>query len=423
MLIAAKAPLARRLAGWGLRAALAAVFLWQCGRLTDPALLRPSDFVEYWSAGRLNLAGANPYGAAELFALQHDYGCPDDRPVTMYNPPWALPFVMPFGALDYGTGRLAWLLLHFALVLVCAGAAWRLLGGPHERRWLAWALALTFFPTLIALRMGQLGPLMLAGLVGFLYFLRRRWDGAAGLALVAALVKPQLFHLVGLALVLWALRERRWQVLGGAAAGLVVATGLALATNPHVLAQYADLMAHRPPAECLSPTLGAVLRTAFGRERFWLQFLPPLAGIAWLLPYWLRHRRDWDWSVRLSPVLLVSLLTTSYGAWAFDLVVLLLPVLATAASLCRAGHRRAALAVLAAYLVLNAAALAMNLLGVDGFWFVWLTPALLIGTWALTPASAAGSIPHHEAHVPPPLWRHRGPRHGDAAGPPQALPR
>jgi len=45
---------------------------------------------------------------------------------------------MPFAALDYGSARLAWLLAHFALVLGCAGAAWRLLGGPPSRRALAW---------------------------------------------------------------------------------------------------------------------------------------------------------------------------------------------------------------------------------------------------------------------------------------------
>ncbi len=372
-------PGARRFIGWGLRAAVVVVFLWQCSRLTDPALLRPSDFVEYWSAGRLNLAGGNPYAAEELFALQRDYGCPEDRPVMMYNPPWALPFVMPFGALDYGPARLAWLLLHLGLVLFCAAAAWRLFGGPPARRWLAWGLALTFFPTLIALRMGQVAPLMLAGLVGFLYFLRRGLDGAAGLALLPALVKPQLFHLLGLAVLLWAVRERRWWVLGGTAAGLAVATGLALAPNPHVLRQYADVMTHHPPAECLSPTLGAVLRMSFGRQRFWLQFLPPLLGVAWLVPHWLRHRRAWDWQEQLPLLLLVSLLTTSYGAWAFDLVVLLLPVLGTAAVLARPGRRSLALGALAGYLALNALALGLNLLGVDGFWFLWLTPAALVG--------------------------------------------
>lgn len=369
--------MASRLIRWGLRAAVVALLLWQCGRLTDPNLLRPSDFVEYWSAGRLNLAGDNPYGSDQLFALQRDYGCPADRPVMMYNPPWTLPFVMPFAALDYGTGRLAWLLVQFALVLCCAGAAWLLFGGPRERRWLAWALTLTFFPTLIALRMGQIAPLMFAGLVGFLWFMRQSRGWLAGLALLPAMVKPQLFHLLWLALLLWAVHGRRWSVLLGAGLGLVAATGLALAANPRVLVQYADVMTHHPPAESLSPTLGAVLRRAFGRERFWLQFLPPLAGVVWLVPYWWRRRRNWDWREQMSPLLLVSLLTTSYGAWAFDLVVLLLPVLRTAAALCRAERGSVALLAAGGYLGANALALALNSGGVDGFWFVWMTPVAL----------------------------------------------
>ncbi|HKI33776.1 MAG TPA: glycosyltransferase 87 family protein [Gemmataceae bacterium] len=388
-LTVAKAPSARRLAAWGVRAAVVAVLLWQCTRLTDPALLRPSDFVEYWSAGRLNLAGRNPYGAEELFALQRDYGCPDDRPVMMYCPPWALPFVMPFGALDYGSGRLAWLLLHFGLVLVCAAAAWQMFGGSPGRRWVAFGLALTFFPTLITLRMGQLAPLLFAGLLGFLYFLRQGRGLLAGLALLPATLKPQLFHLVWLALLLWAVRARRWSVLCGAALGLVVATGLALAPNPNVLGEYADVMTHHPPAECLSPTLGSVLRLFFGRERFWLQFLPPMLGVAWLVPHWLRHRCAWDWQEQLPLLLLVSLLTTSYGAWPFDLVVLLLPVLGTAAALSGAVRRSRALGVLAGYLAVNALALALNLCGVDGFWFLWMAPAALVAYLALGRAPAA----------------------------------
>jgi len=397
---------ARLLLTWSVRLAVGTVLLWQAARLTDPSLLRPSDFVEYWSAGRLNLSGGNPYDSAALFALQHDYGCPDDRPVMMYNPPWTLPFVMPFALLPYGTGRLAWLLLHLGLVLVCANVAWRLYGGSPARCWVAWGLALAFFPTLIALRMGQIAPLMLAGLVGFLYFLRHERFSWAGLALLPVLVKPQLFHVLGLAVLLWALHGRRWSVLLGAAVGLAAATGLALVTNVHVLEQYAHVLTHHPPAECLSPTLGAVLRAVLGRDRFWLQFLPPLAGVAWVVPHWLRCRRDWDWHEQMPLLLLVSLLTTSYGAWAFDLVVLLLPVWHVAVML-KGTAPRVQWAAAAGYLGVNALALALNLAGVDGFWFLWLTPAALIaylvvarrarppepglGT-ALTAASVAGSM-------------------------------
>ena len=114
-----------------------------------------------------------------------------------------------------------------------------------------------------------------------------------------------------------------------------------------------------------------------GRDRFWLQFLPPLAGIAWIVPYWHRHRQCWDWLEQLPLLLLVSLLTTSYGAWAFDLVVLLLPAWRVGVNLTDAAPliRRAASI---AYLSVNALALGLNLAGVDGFWFLWLTPATLV---------------------------------------------
>lgn len=45
----------------------------------------------------------------------------------------------------------------------------------------------------------------------------------------------------------------------------------------------------------------------------------------------------------------------------------------------RDDNRRLALGALAGYLALNVLALGLNLLGVDGFWFLWLTPAALVG--------------------------------------------
>ena len=73
-------------------------------------------------------------------------------------------------------------------------------GRPAQPACARLGLALSLFPTLIALRMGQISPLMLAGLVGFLYFLRHERGWLAGLALLPATVKPHLFHLVWLAL-------------------------------------------------------------------------------------------------------------------------------------------------------------------------------------------------------------------------------
>src|SRR5579884_2713722 len=169
---------------WFLRATVVAVLVHQAVRLSDPAVLGTTDYVEYWSAGHLNARGQNPYSAELLFPIQQPYGCPDDRPIMMYNPPWTLPFVMPLGLLDFGISRLIWLLLNLAVVLLCSALLWRLYGGSPRRQWVALLAGLCFFPTLIVLRMGQIGPLVLLGLVGFLWALRRRFDGWAGAATV-----------------------------------------------------------------------------------------------------------------------------------------------------------------------------------------------------------------------------------------------
>ena len=67
------------------------------------------DFVEYWAAGRLNAAGANPYDPGLMLQEQRQVGWPDRTPVMMYNPPWTLALAMPMGALSFGFARSLWL--------------------------------------------------------------------------------------------------------------------------------------------------------------------------------------------------------------------------------------------------------------------------------------------------------------------------
>ena len=140
----------------------------QAGRLTDISALGVGDFIAYWSAGRLNAQGQNPYSPEVLLPIERAEGWAEDWPNIMYYPPWALPLVMPFGLAPFNLARLAWLIAEIAVVAFCIDLIWRYYGGPSAQRWLAWGLGLGFVPTLIALRMGQIGPFLLLGVVGFL---------------------------------------------------------------------------------------------------------------------------------------------------------------------------------------------------------------------------------------------------------------
>jgi hypothetical protein len=345
--------------------------------LNNPALLPPDDFVEYWAAGRLNANGLNPYDPEQLLPLQLVAGRDTDEAVMMWNPPWTLALVMPLGLLPARTAQLLWLLFHLAIILYCADWAWRACHGPVKLRWLAWLLALTFLPTGFVLQAGQITPLVLLGIVGFLHFQRRNgWLAGACAVLIA--IKPHLLYLFWLALLLWTIEQRRWAILLGGLLTGIAATAVALVCNPLVLAQFFDAFAHRPPEQWVSPTPGALLRLAFGKDPFWLQFLPTLAGIIWLVPYWLRYRRSWDWGEQMPLLIMVSFLTACYGAWPFDLVVLLLPLLHAAVWTVMRPTPLIVTTALACWLIIDGLALAMNLLHYPSVWFIWMTPAVLV---------------------------------------------
>ena len=85
---------------------------------SDPKYVR--DFVEYWAATRLLLTGNNPYGPQELFDLQRSVGWTDSIPLLMWNPPWTLSFILPFGLASFDVAQFLWLLLNIFIVVFCA---------------------------------------------------------------------------------------------------------------------------------------------------------------------------------------------------------------------------------------------------------------------------------------------------------------
>ncbi|HWG43243.1 MAG TPA: glycosyltransferase family 87 protein [Gemmataceae bacterium] len=375
--LAARHPLRSWLLVFALVVAIAVLLIQLGGSARGLMTLPLHDFVEYWAAGRLNVHGDNPYDPERVHQLEREAGRTSEG-ILMWNPPWTLPLVMPLGLLDCRLAHLLWLCLQFATVAWCADALWRLYGGPVAQRWIAWLLAFTFLPTIFSLTAGQISPLVLLGAVLFLVCLRQGRDALAGAAAVLLAIKPHLSYIFWIALLLWAIRSRRWSILGGGLLTGLAALGVALLCNPSVLSQYWHTFTSRPPAQYRSPTLGTVLRLLLGEEQFRLQFLAMIPGLVWFVSYWLRQRANWDWNVTLPLLLLMSMLTAPYGAWPFDLVLLLVPVVQVAATISRANTCRLGLLAAAAYLAINGAATAQLAHEVEYFGFIWMTPALLL---------------------------------------------
>jgi hypothetical protein len=361
------------------------------GLLADPTVWPPDDFVEYWAAARLTLTGQNPYDAAALLPLERAAGRATYEAVMMWNPPWALPAVLPLGLLPAREAQLLWLVVHLALMGYCGDRLWLMAGGVPARRWVGWAVAFGFVPTAFALSSGQITPLLLLGAVLYLECERRGWQYLSGAATVLVAIKPHLTYLLWVALAVDAVARGRWRaIVGGAGAGLACAA-LPVAFDPDVWHQYADALGNRPPAQWASPTFGTLFRMAFGEEAFGLQFVSVAAGLLWFAWYRFSKRNDWNLTRQLPLVLLVSFVTAPYGAWPFDMVLLLPAVFQIVlwgaaekvnpklpAGPLSGGVGSARAAVLAGLVAVNAGCLAMNLFQTGSFWFLWVSPAVLV---------------------------------------------
>ncbi|QJW92807.1 glycosyltransferase family 87 protein [Frigoriglobus tundricola] len=360
------------------------------GYVDTPSLPRPHDFLQVWSAGRLNLGGNNPYDGERMYALQVTNRMPDcrtaERPAgyasMMWVPPWGLAVAMPVGALPVDLAQLVWVYGQLAVILAGSVVLWRLYGGAADRRWVAAALALGSGPVWWQTVGGQYAGVLFVGVVGYLAAHRAHRPLLAGAFVALTALKPHLFTLLAVGLCIDALRTPfgRRVVLGGVIA-LGAAAAVGTATNPHVWDQYAAATSGEGSAyypgltEWFNPTVQAWVRHAFPGRPFWVQFVPLAAAVPVFAAYWWRHGGPDRWPAALPWVLPVCLLVAPYGSWPSDQVLFLVPVIALAVRIGPGAIRFAPPdAAVVAFAAANAAVVVMTASQVPLHYYVWVAP-------------------------------------------------
>lgn len=338
------------------------------------------DFVEYWSASRLLLDGGNPYSPEELLNLQQSVGWPWAAPLIMWNPPWTFPLTLPFAMVSFSLGQFAWLLVHLLITLISTQRLARLYGNSSGTCRIEWLVALSFVPTVFVIIIGQISPMVLAGLAGFLVLESQGKRLLAGAALALVSIKPHLLYLFWLALCLWLCREGYWRMVLGALTGFLIFALIPLYFDRNIYDQYFELFALDEilqPFDQATPTLRNVFPLLLGRGDRWLQGLPTVIGIVWLLYYWRRHKLHWQWFEELPLVLLVSV-TTSFFAWTYDHVVLLPALIEVTAWVKRTRLPWYRSWAVLGYLAINGVHAVMRFWFAEEFGYSWLAPALLL---------------------------------------------
>ncbi len=337
-----------------------------------------NDFMGYWSAAKLNLSRQDPFNFDQVLALQQASGLNSDYPTFVWNPPWVMSLITPLGWLARPLAQMLWLLLNTGAVLISVDKAWQIYGGNPKLRWVAMLVGFTFIPAFFALTWrGQISPLLLPGVVGFLIYHQQPKKGwLAGAFAALATVKPQVPYLFFIVLLLWCLSRRRWDILAGFAAAIATATLIALAINPPIFQYYINALSNTPPVGWATPTIGTYLRLWLSPHSFWLQFVPPALGAACFLLYWCNRRQTWDWLNQTPILLLVSFITSAY-TWTYDQVLLSLAALQIFAWATNTRRIGLILTVSVTYLAMHYVYLRLHL-RLDDMWFIWFAPLQLL---------------------------------------------
>jgi hypothetical protein len=341
------------------------------------------DFTNFWAAGYANLNHLNPYNLDNLFIGQQAAGMTVQAGLLEYYylyPPWTFALFLPFNFINYYPAQLLWYLTNVIALMTSASILWRLYGGPIEKYRIAWVLGLTFAPALFVLYFGQVGPLLLLGICLFLLIVERDHpshlrDFLAGCCLVLLTFKPTQLFLLWPLVLLWSIHKHRLGTILGLIASVIICMGISLTPNPNLLEQFIQFILAYRPTEWGVPTLGILLRRLIDINRTWLQFIPMVIGLGWVVWHWLRNKEHWNWLEQIPIILLASLLFTPYS-WSHDQVVFLPAVMRVAVNLARLDRQVIAKLSLILWLGFNLFLFVAHL-GREDALFYWQAPVFL----------------------------------------------
>lgn len=283
------------------------------------------DVIEYQASATLLVHRANPYDEQAVFAFERDHGYRQDRPLVLYTPPWSLPLILPLAFFSPFWGWVLWL----ALLLLCLIMGLRLcrrLYGRSDIPLNAFTIiAYVFAPVPACVAAGQMGLLLMMGIVLFLYF-EREHPFVAGAALLLPFAKPHLALFFWLALILRVISKRRYQLAFGFGVSLAVAVVIPIALDPNIFVHYEHMLRNQRIGNEFIPALSGMLRLLFFRRFFSAQFVPMVLGLIWSIWYLRVNWKMWDWQKHGPALLVVSVLTTPY-AWITDETILLPAIL------------------------------------------------------------------------------------------------
>jgi hypothetical protein len=183
-----------------------------------------------------------------------------------------------------------------------------------------------FAPVLLCITAGQMSCFLLLAMMLFLLLYKHRpfW---AGLALSICMVKPHVLVPFGIAIGLWVIRERKYNVLWGFFLGCAASSTMPVVFRPSIWHDYFSMMLGKHIEQQFWPTPSMLFRLLVHPSSVWLQSVPVVVAAGWAAWYYLQHRPGWAWDGPEGYLLCLVSLFVAPRAWVTD-EVLALPALA-----------------------------------------------------------------------------------------------
>ena len=167
------------------------------------------DFIEYWSAYSVLVAGGNPYDPQAMLAVQQGLGSNVSSPLMMWLPPWALLLLFPILPFDFQDSATIWLLCN-VFFAIGAGTLSVAAFSSSKVHIISGAIAgIVFMPTIMCMELGQISLFLAFGTSLLLWSLEKKSAPLVGLSLCLLGLKPHLFLLIFL-FVVWNCIQEGW---------------------------------------------------------------------------------------------------------------------------------------------------------------------------------------------------------------------
>jgi hypothetical protein len=339
----------------------------------------PTDFMQYWAVGRLVLQGENPYDPALQLREQQQIYPDRDLALMMWNPPPALTLYVPLGWLPVLLAAWIWNSLQLLAVVLAVVLLVRVYA-PQYPVWIFMPMAFGFAGTWWLLFYGQNTGLIVLGLAGFVWGLQRQRYWLAGSCGALTVLKPHLVLAFGVTWLADILTPQRRRAVGAGICAVVLATAVCLCSDPMVFKHFVAALTQSSPygirlMDWKLPTASYWLRLWWSPTAFWVQFVPSVLLALIALGWRIRQGERWQWSQTLPCLIAGSVLTTGYGGWIFDLILLLVPLVALAAKKLNQGRAMSFLYLTLWQILITWATLRWAG-SLHGFW--WVAPAMLL---------------------------------------------